>query len=83
MALSVLERELPNLAFLQVRLSQGWSIKCPRAVPILQGQMAPLLLEHFPEARAEAMRHPDFAIGELRELKMQPSLESGLEHRKN
>ena len=83
MALPVLGREFPNLAFLKVRLSQGWSIKRPRVVPVLQGQMAPLLLGHCHKARAEAMRHQDFAKGELRELKMQPSLESGLEHRKN
>ena len=31
--------------------------------------------------RAEAMEHPDFAVGEFRDMKMQPSLERALSHR--
>ena len=44
-------------------------------------QLAELLLEHYPDDRAEAMEHLDFAIGELRDMKMQPSLERALSHR--
>ena len=44
-------------------------------------QLAELLLEHYPDDRAEAMDHLDFAIGELRDMKMQPSLERALSHR--
>ena len=44
-------------------------------------QLAELLLEHYPEERAEAMEHLDFAIGEFRDMKMQPSLERALSHR--
>ena len=32
-------------------------------------QLAELLLEHYPDERAEAMEHLDFAIGEFRDMK--------------
>jgi hypothetical protein len=40
-----------------------------------------LLLEHYPDERDTAIEHLDFAIGEFREMKMQPSLERALRHR--
>jgi tetratricopeptide (TPR) repeat protein len=43
--------------------------------------LAELLLEHYPEERDAAIEHLDFAISELREMKMQPSLERALRHR--
>jgi hypothetical protein len=43
--------------------------------------LAELLLEHYPDERAPAIEHLDFAIGEFREMKMQPSLERALRHR--
>ncbi len=44
-------------------------------------QLAELLLDHYPDDRAEAMEHLDFAIAEFRDMKMQPSLEQALRHR--
>jgi tetratricopeptide (TPR) repeat protein len=44
-------------------------------------QLAELLLEHYPDEKAEAMEHLDFAIKEFREMKMQPSLERALRHK--
>ncbi len=44
-------------------------------------QLAELLLEHYPDERADAIEHLDFAIGEFQEMKMQPSLEQALRHR--
>ena len=44
-------------------------------------QLAELLLEHYPEEKAEALEHLGFAIDELREMKMQPSLERALKQR--
>ncbi|MQG76994.1 MAG: hypothetical protein FI703_06675 [SAR202 cluster bacterium] len=35
----------------------------------------------LPRRRAEALEHQDFAIGEFKEMKMQPSLEWTLRHR--
>jgi len=42
-----------------------------------------LLLAHYPEEKAEALEHLDFAISELREMKMQPALERALKQREN
>jgi tetratricopeptide (TPR) repeat protein len=41
-------------------------------------QLAELLLDHYPNERAEAMEHLDFAIAELTDMKMQPALERAL-----
>jgi hypothetical protein len=43
--------------------------------------MAELLLDGNEDERAEAQRHLDFAISELREMKMQPWLERALKHK--
>ena len=43
-------------------------------------QLAELLLERYPEERAEALGHLDFAIGEFQDMKMQSSLERVLRH---
>jgi len=43
--------------------------------------LAELLLEHYPDERAEALEHLDTAITELRDMKMQPALERVLSHR--
>jgi tetratricopeptide (TPR) repeat protein len=44
-------------------------------------ELAELLLEHYPDERPAAIEHLDFAIGEFREMKMQPSLERALRHK--
>ena len=44
-------------------------------------ELAELLLDHYPDDRAEALEHLDFAIGELRDMKMQPALERALSRR--
>ena len=37
--------------------------------------------KNYPEERGNALEHLDFAIGEFREMKMQPSLERALRHK--
>jgi len=37
-------------------------------------QLWELLRDRYPDERAEALEHLDFAIGEFRDMKMQPSL---------
>jgi len=44
-------------------------------------QLAELLLEHYPDEKADALEHLDFAIAEFRDIKMQPSLERALKCR--
>ena len=50
-------------------------------VALVRLHLAELLLEHYPDGKAEAIQHLDFAIGEFREMKMQPSLERALKHK--
>ena len=50
-------------------------------IALIRLQLAELLLEHYPDERPEALEHLDFAIGEFRDMKMQPSLERALSHR--
>jgi tetratricopeptide (TPR) repeat protein len=45
-------------------------------------QLAELLLEHYPDEEKEALERLDFAIKEFRDMKMQPSLERALRHKK-
>ncbi len=45
-------------------------------------RLAEVLLDEAGETkRSEAMRHPDIAIAEFREMKMQPALERALRHK--
>jgi class 3 adenylate cyclase/tetratricopeptide (TPR) repeat protein len=46
-------------------------------------ELAELLLAHYPDEKAEALEHMDFAIGEFREMKMRPALERALKRREN
>jgi tetratricopeptide (TPR) repeat protein len=50
-------------------------------VALIRLDLAELLLEHYPEERNTAIDYLDFAIAELRDMKMQPSLERALRHR--
>jgi hypothetical protein len=43
--------------------------------------LAELLLDHYPEERDAAIEHLDFAVAELRDMKMQPALERALGRR--
>ncbi|MDH4068633.1 MAG: hypothetical protein OEU97_06890, partial [Dehalococcoidia bacterium] len=44
-------------------------------------QLAELLLDHYPDEKAGALEHLDFAIKEFQDMKMQPSLERALRHK--
>jgi hypothetical protein len=44
-------------------------------------ELAELLLENYLDERETALGHLNFAIGEFREMKMQPSLERALRHK--
>jgi tetratricopeptide (TPR) repeat protein/archaellum biogenesis ATPase FlaH len=44
-------------------------------------QLAELLLEQYPDEKAEALEHLDFAIKEFQDMKMQPSVERALRHK--
>ncbi len=44
-------------------------------------QITELLLQHYPEEKADSLEYLDFAIKEFGEMKMQPSLERALKLR--
>ncbi len=50
-------------------------------IALIRLDLAELLLKHYPEEHDAAIDHLDFAIAELREMKMQPALERALRHR--
>ena len=50
---------------------------CP-GLALTNLQLGEPMLDHYPNEKAEALEHLDFAINEFREMKMQPSLESAL-----
>jgi len=62
----------------QAALEVANSMRFRPEVALTRLQLAELLLEHYPNERAEALEHLDFAITEFRDMKMQPSLEGAL-----
>jgi hypothetical protein len=66
-----------------VRRNGDWSSLRDKAgeIPLTRLALAELRLDHYPDERAVAIDHLDFAIGEFRAMKMQPSLERALRHK--
>ena len=62
-------------------LEAAGKIRFRPEIALTRLQLAELLLDHYPDERAEALEHLDFAIGELRDMKMQPALERALSRR--
>ena len=50
-------------------------------IALIRLELAELLLDNYPDDRAEALEHLDFAVTELRDMKMQPALEGALSRR--
>ena len=68
-------------AYYEQALEAAGKIRFRPEIALTRFQLAELLLEHYPDERGEALEHLDFAIGEFRDMKMQPSLERALRHR--
>ncbi len=68
-------------AYYQQALEACAKIRFRPEIALTRLQFAELLLEHYADERPEAMEHLDFAIGEFRDMRMQPSLERALRHR--
>ena len=62
-------------------LEAAGKIRFRPEIALTRLQLCELLLDHYPDERAEALDPLDFAIGEFRHMKMQPSLERALSHR--
>ena len=68
--------------YYQDALKVATELKSRPEIALTRLQLGELLLEHYPEEPAEALEHLDFAINEFRDMKMQPSLERVLRHKK-
>jgi tetratricopeptide (TPR) repeat protein len=80
-ACALLERFGEARKYYQEAIKVCTEIKFRPELALTRLQLAELLLEHYPKERAEALEHLDFAIGEFRDMKMQPSLERALKHK--
>lgn len=68
-------------AYYRQALEACGKIRFRPEIALTRLQLAELLLAHYPDERAEALEHLDFAITEFREMKMRPSLERALKHK--
>jgi len=66
---------------LDLALADATGVRSRPEVSLCRLALAELLLDHYPDERGAAIEHLDFAIAELREMKMQPALERALRHR--
>jgi tetratricopeptide (TPR) repeat protein len=80
-AAALLGRPDEARAHYQTALEVATEMRFRPEVALTRLQLAELFLEHYPEERAEALEHLDFAIAEFRDMKMQPSLERALRHK--
>jgi len=62
-------------------LEAAGKIRFRPEIALTRLQLCELLLEHYPDERAEALDHLEFAIGEFQDMKMWPSLECALSRR--
>ncbi|MGD0661727.1 MAG: hypothetical protein ABSD38_27000 [Syntrophorhabdales bacterium] len=68
-------------AYYHEALDMATGLRFRPEIALTRLELAELLLEHYPDGKAEAIDRLDFAIGELREMKMQPALERALKDR--
>jgi tetratricopeptide (TPR) repeat protein len=68
-------------AFYREALDIATALRFRPEIALTRLELAELLLAHYPDEKAEALEHLDFAIEELREMKMQPALERALKQR--
>ena len=68
-------------AYYEEAMDMATRLRFRPEIALTRLQLAELLLAHYPDEKAEALEHLDFAIGEFREMKMQPALERALKQR--
>ena len=59
-------------------IESGRELQFRPEVALIRLRLANLLLDHYPDDRAEALGHLDFAVGEFRAMKMAPALEQAM-----
>jgi class 3 adenylate cyclase len=70
-------------AYYEEAMDMATRLRFRPEIALTRLELAELFLEHYPDEKAEAREHLGFAINELREMKMQPSLERALKHRES
>ncbi len=80
-AATILENPEQARAYYQEALKVTKAIRFRPEEALTRIQLAELLLEFYPEEKAEAIKHLDFAIKEFRDIKMQTFLERALKHK--
>jgi tetratricopeptide (TPR) repeat protein len=80
-AASFLGRHAEARGYYQQGIKIATGMKYRPELALTRLQLAELLLEYYPDEKAEALEHLDFAIKEFREMEMQPSLERALRHK--
>ena len=82
-AAALLGRPEEARAYYEEAMDMATRLRFRPEIALTRLELAELLLAHYPDEKAEAFEHLDFAIGELREMKMQPALERALKRREN
>jgi tetratricopeptide (TPR) repeat protein len=82
-AVAFLGRPEEARAYYEEAMDMATRLRFRPEIALTRFQLAELLLEHYPDERDGALEYLDFAIGELREMKMQPALERALKQKEN
>ena len=77
----VLKTPAESLRYFTQALTVCEKVRFRPAIALIRLDLAELLLDHYPDERDAAIEHLDFAIAELRDMKMQPALERALGRR--
>jgi tetratricopeptide (TPR) repeat protein len=80
-AAAFLSRPEEARAYYDEAMDMATRLRFRPEIALIRLQLAELLLEHYPDEKAQALEHLDFAIGEFREMKMEPTLERALKQR--
>jgi tetratricopeptide (TPR) repeat protein len=80
-AAALLGRPEEARAYYQEAMDMASGLRFRPEIALTRLELAELLLVHYQEEKAEALKHLEFAVGELREMKMQPALERALKQR--
>ncbi len=68
-------------AYYQQALEVCAKVRFRPEIALIRLHLAELLLQGTPEEKAQAREHLEFAIGEFREMKMEPALKRALQHK--
>jgi len=80
-SVALLGRPEEARAYCEEAIGMTTVLRCRPEIALTRLELAELLRTHYPDEKAVALGHLDFAVGELREMKMQQALERALKQR--